>query len=55
MEKQIVEQIKLFIERSRNDEALKDLHKTAYVRGYNRAIEDIENIITLAESLKKGS
>jgi len=55
MEKQILQEIKKFIEEMRNDETQKDLHKTSYVRGYQSALSDIDRIITFAESIRKGA
>ena len=58
MYEQILRQIEKHIETIRSDESQKNLHKSAWVDGYNAALKAVESIIEMGEDLasqpKKG-
>jgi len=54
MEKVILEQIKQFIDTQKAAHTMEKLRKTPYVDGYGACCSDIDNIISLGETLAAG-
>ncbi len=51
MYEQIVKKIKKLVAETNSDEAMNELRKTSYVKGYKAAMADVKKLIDLAESL----
>ena len=51
MEKKLIEQIKKYVTEMQSSDSQKNLRKGGYVDGYVACCKDIQNIISMAESL----
>ena len=51
----IVDQIKKLIAETKTDDKMTELRKTSYVKGYMAALDGVQRLITLVESLVGGT